>query len=210
MKKLLTLSLLVIITFTTACSTTWLTTFDSYVNIAGPALISLLDLIALAKGNIVPAGLVAKINADSASVKALADSVNNATGQNVAGTCQQFNLGIQTFATDLGSIEQIAQVSNPATQAQIADAIQLAQQLVTEIETPIAACQSSSSSNVVIMARLSVGARAITPPKEFVSKFNTILDRHTGDPAVVGKTKALHLKAPVSATTKVLTLGIKH
>lgn len=177
--------------FTAGCSAAWLTTFESYLKIAAPSLISILDLIALATGHPVNAALVAKINADGAALTSAADSVAKAGASNTQGACQQFNLAIATFAANLTAIEQVGQVSSPATQAQIAALTQLAQQTISEIEAPIASCAASTQPVAhMAMARSAAG---LTKPAEYTVKFNSILDRNTGDVAVVGKTKPLHI-----------------
>lgn len=159
----------------TGCSTAWLSTFDGYLQVAGPILIQILDIISLAKGTPVPAQLEAKITADQASVNALAASVQSAASSDVQGTCAQFNLAVQTFAGDLSAIEQLANVSNASSQAEISAAISIAQQAIAEIEAPIAACQATPGQAQAI-AQLQVAATGITSPNDVVKRFNAAVD----------------------------------
>lgn len=205
MKKFLPLALIATV-LTVGCSTTWLTTFESYLKIAGPALISILELIGIAKGEVPSAALVAKINADQSSLNTLAASVSSATGQNVQGVCAQFNLAVQTFASDATAVESIAQVSNPTTQAQIQDAIQLFQVALSEVEAPIASCQAAASPAVSIAA-LAKAAVTVKSPAQYVSQFNAIMDRQTTDPKVAGKTKPLHIHYH-SSLVRAVTFGL--
>lgn len=159
----------------TACSTTWLSTFDGYLQVAGPILIQILDIVALAKGTPVPAQLEAKITADQASLNSLAASVQSAASTNVQGACAQFNLAVQTFAGDLSAIEQLANVSNSATQNEINAAVSIAQQAIAEVETPIAACQSAPGQTAALAA-LQLTATGITSPNDIVKRFNAVVD----------------------------------
>lgn len=174
-RKLMTVLLLSLTLTAAGCSAAWLSTFDNYLQIAGPMLIQIIDIIAIAQGKPAPAGLVAKINADSAAVKAVAASVQAATSQNVQGTCGQFNLAVSTFASDLSSVEQLAQINDPTTQATVNNAVSIAQQALAEVEAPIAACQAAPTGTEA-MARLRAGAYVVKSPEDCVKRFNAAVD----------------------------------
>lgn len=161
--------------FAAGCSTAWLNTLDGYLKIAGPVLIQILDIVSLARGIPVNQQLVSKIQADQAAVQSLADSVSAATTQNIQGACAAFNLGVQTFAGDLGAIEQLAQISDPAKKAQIADLTQLAQQTINEVEVPIAQCQAAPVGSVAL-ARLQSGVYQLKGAEDVVKRFNALTD----------------------------------
>jgi hypothetical protein len=174
MKKFLPLLLIATLTLSSiACTPAELSTFDGYLNLAGPVLISILDLIGLATGNAPSAATVAKINADEADVKSLAASVATASSQNVQGICGQFNLAVQTFAGDLGTIEALTNVGG-TKQAEISDAVSLAQQLLTEVEAPLGQCQAAPTP-AAARAGLSKAAKSITKPSAYASRFNGIV-----------------------------------
>lgn len=158
--------------FATACSATWMTTFDSYLAVAGPVLVQVLELIALAQGKTVSPALLAKVQGDSKALGVLAQSVTDATNDNLPTACAAFNAGISTFAADAPTLEQIGQVSNPKTQAQIEDALALLQSTVSEIELPIAACQNAASPYTALKL-----ASRVKSPANFVSQYNTVMAR---------------------------------
>src|ERR1039458_2628080 len=56
----------------TACSTAWVSTLDSILAAAAPALIDILQIVAVANGQPVNGNLEAKINADATVIKTLA------------------------------------------------------------------------------------------------------------------------------------------
>src|SRR5260370_4820121 len=58
--------------FCTACSTAWVSTLDSILAAAAPALINILQIVAVAKGQPINSNLSAKINADATVIKTLA------------------------------------------------------------------------------------------------------------------------------------------
>lgn len=157
------------------CSTAWLSSLGGYLKIAGPVLIQILDIVSLARGVPVNQALVSKITADQAAVQSLADSVSAATGQNITGACQAFNIGVSTFANDLSAIEQLAQVSDPTKQAQIQSLTQLAQQTINEVEAPIAACQAAPT-GALALARLQAGVVTLKGPEDVVKRFNALVD----------------------------------
>jgi hypothetical protein len=57
--------------FCTGCSTAWVTILDSILAAAAPALINILQIVAMANGQPVNSNLTAKINADAAVIKTL-------------------------------------------------------------------------------------------------------------------------------------------
>lgn len=158
----------------TACSASWLSTFDGYLAIAGPILVQILDIVALAKGTVPNAALQAKITADAASLKAIAASVSTASAANVQGACAQFNLGVQTFAGDLTAIEQIANVGGQ-TSTEVAAAVSIAQAAITEIEAPIASCQAAPTPAAAYKV-LKAASVSVTSPEDVVKKFNAVVD----------------------------------
>ena len=174
-KKLISLCLAGVLCLTTACSTTWLSTFDGYLKVAGPILIQILDIVAAAKGVTPDSALVVKINADQAAVNAIAQSISTATGANPAGACQEFNAAVATFADDLNQIETLANVG-PGTSAEILDAVGIAQAAITEVEAPIAAC-ASAPTPALAKAYVANAALTVTSPEDVVKKFNKVVDK---------------------------------
>jgi len=194
-KRFLVVPILVLTLALGGCSTSWLTMFDSYLKLAGPILISILDIAALAKGTTPNSALVAKIGAKGAALQALAAQVQQDVdnGLPTQGACTEFNAGVADFVGLVPAIEAATGVSNAATQAQINDGLAIFQNLAAEIEAPIAACQTAPTP----AAAMAVVAKAVAKanPSAYVAQFNAVLDRNTGDAKVVGKTKALHIHA---------------
>lgn len=157
------------------CSTAWLTTFEGYLKIAGPILIQILDIVSLAKGTAPNAALEAKITADSAALQTLANSVSAADSANLPSTCAAFNQAVTTFAGDLTTIEQLANIG-PGTSGEIQAALGIAQAAITEIEVPIAAC-ANAPNGPAALARLRVAAVTVKSPEDVVKRFNAVVDK---------------------------------
>jgi len=172
MKKIVLPVLLGATILLAGCSATWLSTFESYLAVAGPVAIQILEFVALAKGVAVSPAVIAKTNGDAKALETLAQSISSATAENLPNACAAFNAGVATFAADVPTLEQIGQVSNPTTQAQIEDAVSLFQSTVAEIETPIAACQTSGASFKTLAA-----ASRVKSPSDFAAQYNKIMAR---------------------------------
>lgn len=195
--KFLVAPIMAVCMFATGCSFAWVGTLEGYLKIAAPAIVQILELIALAKGVSVNPALVAKVNGDAAALQTLAASIDKASQQDIPSSCAAFNVGLQTFIADLPTLESIGQVSNPTHQAQIQDALLLAQGVVGDIEAPIKACQAQSP--VKASFALAVASTRIKSPSDFVSQYNKVMDRDSAT-----KSLKIHLH---SKTVRTLTLG---
>lgn len=171
-KKLLAAVLLVGVT--AGCSTAWLSTLDKYVQVAGPILIQILDIVSLAKGTPVDQGLQAKITADQAAVTTLANSISAASAANLPTVCSQFNQAVSTFQSDLGAIEQLANVG-PNTAGEIGAAVSIAQAAIQEVEAPIQAC-SVAPNPAAARLILQSAALKVTSPEDVIKRFNAVVD----------------------------------
>src|ERR1700723_3850156 len=171
-KKLISLGLAGVLCFCLGCSTTWLTTFEGYLKIAGPILVEILSIVSEAEGTPLNAPLVTKINNDSAALNQIAASVAGATAQDIQGACAQFNVAVGTLDQDLQSIETIANIG-PSTSAQISTSLSIAQGVFDEIEAPIAACQSAASPEAAT-ARLQAAAVNVPSASNFTRAFNAV------------------------------------
>jgi hypothetical protein len=194
MKKSLLALLLSVVMFATACSTSWLTTFDNYVVLAAPAVVEVVVAIDAAKGKAPNPVTLAKINGDAAALENLAQSISKADAQNLPNACAAFNVGVKTFAADVPTLEQLSGISDPTTLAAITSGIGIIQVVITSIEQPISACQASSSNREARKA-LATGFKDIASPSEFATQFN-----------------ACKLGAPIHLHSKVVrdaTLGIE-
>lgn len=182
-----------------ACSTSWVSTLDTIVSVAAPALVNILEIVAAVKGVPVNATLAAKVTADAASIKALATSFASASTSAAPGICAQLQAAIATYQADQNQILQLAQVSDPATQTKINLLSGLVATTVTAILAVIPSCQSSNVSAKLKESPVNV--------KSFVKTYNAILVTKTGNAAVDSKTASLKLHEH-SKFTRVITAGL--
>lgn len=173
MRKLLALSLIAVM-FATGCTTAWLSTFNGYLKIAGPVLLQILDIVALAKHQAPDPALQAKILADQAALNKLAASVDVALQADLPNTCAKFNQAVSTFAGDLDAIIQLANIGQN-TSGEIIAAVGIAQATIQEIEAPIAACQAAPNAKVA-QARLQAEMVKVKSPEDVVRRFNAVVD----------------------------------
>ena len=87
MRKLLVVALSLAM-FCTACSTAWVVTLDSILAAAAPALINILQIVAVANGRPVNSNLTAKTNTDVADIKTLAADFTKLSTGSASGVCQ--------------------------------------------------------------------------------------------------------------------------
>jgi hypothetical protein len=173
MKKAFLALVLVAAMFTTSCSTTWLSTFDTYVSIAATAVVQIITAIDAAEGITVNPAAITKINKDAAALQGLGESVVNATDANLPTSCAAFNEGVATFASDVPALAQLAQISNPVKLAELTAGITLVQGVIVSIEQPIAACQSAPTPAAARKA-LARGLVGVKSPSEFVVSYNKL------------------------------------
>src|SRR5271154_6615891 len=99
MRKVLIL-LLSLAMFGTACSTAWVSTLDSILAAAAPALINILQIVAVANGQPVNSNLVAKINADATVIKTVAGDLARASSLATPGVCSQLQSAVSAYQAD--------------------------------------------------------------------------------------------------------------
>lgn len=189
--RLLSVTLLVVLALTfTGCSTAWVTTLDSVLAAAAPALINILQIVALSKGTTVNSALQTKINADAAAVKSAAADFAKASGAAGPGACSQLQADLTTYQADLPAVLALAQVANVNTQNKIETLSALIVGVFGSLEPLIPSCSAPAMTNM--RATLRYGAPPL-PLKNFVGSYNAVLTSKVNDPAVDAKTKALKL-----------------
>jgi hypothetical protein len=184
------------------CSVSWLTTMDSILASAAPALVTILQIASIAKGQPVDMGLVTKINGDAARVKSIAADFAHASSAAAPVICAQLQAALGTYQADLPAVMQVAHVENANTQAKIEELSVLIVGLFTSIEPLIPACKAP----VLAAARLSSAPPIPLPVKNFVTAYNAILVAPTGLPAVDHATPGLKLHKH-SKYVRILTAG---
>jgi hypothetical protein len=183
----------------TGCSTAWVVTLDSILAAAAPALINILQIVALAQGQPINSNLVAKINADTTAIKALAADFTKASSGSAPGICQELQAGVNAYEADQQLVLQVAQVSDPMTQTKIAMLAELVAGTVSAITAAIPSCQSA----------VALRYRKAAPPysvSTFVVDYNRILVTATGNPSVDAATPKLKLHRH-SKLVRIATIG---
>jgi hypothetical protein len=183
--KRITLALLLCCTMTIAgCSIAWVTTLDDILAAAAPALINILNIIAIAKGEPLNTATTAKINADAANIKVLASDFASAQTAAAPTVCAQLQAAIQVYSNDINQVLTLAQVSDPATQEKIQVLSGLVTGTVVGILAVIPNCQQA------VTMRASMESKSVPLPlKSFINSYNSTLVVPTGIVAVDSYTK---------------------
>lgn len=185
MKKVLAIALTSAM-FCTGCSTAWVSTLDSILAAAAPALIDILQIVAAANGQPLNSTLTAKIDADASSIKTLAADFAAASAGSAPGVCQQLQSAIGAYQADQQLVLQVAQVSDPNTQAKIALLANLVAGTVSAIAAAIPPCQNMATVQSMKNER-SYSA------SNFIDQYNRILVAPTGMASVDVLTPKLKL-----------------
>ncbi len=199
MKKTLVFALSIAM-FCTACSTAWVATLDSILAAAAPALINILQIVAVANGRPMNSSLAAKISGDATAIKTLAGDFAKASSQSAPGVCQQLQAAIGAYQADEQLVLQVAQVSDANTQTKITLLSNLVAGTVEAITAVIPACNNASSS----------GSFRAAPPysvSSFAAHYNEILLTPTGNAAVDAATAKLKLRRH-SELARSVTFGL--
>ena len=97
----------------TACSITWVATLDSVVAAAAPALINILQIVAVANGQPLNSGLAAKISTDATAIKTLAADFAKVSPASVPGVCRQLQMAVSVYEADQQLVLETAQGERP-------------------------------------------------------------------------------------------------
>jgi hypothetical protein len=158
----------------TACSTAWVSTLDSILAAAAPALVNILQIVAVANGQPVNSNLEAKINADAAVIKTLAGDFAKASSSAAPTVCSQLQAAISTYQADQQLVLSAAQVSDLNTQTKITLLAGLVAGTVQSIGQTFKAAPPYGLST-------------------FVTHYNSILVAPTGNKAVDAATRKLQV-----------------
>jgi hypothetical protein len=203
MRNALVAVVLCAVLFMTACSAAWVSTVDSILAAAAPALVSILQIVAVANGQPMNSGLAAKITADAAAIKTLASDFSSASKLAAPGVCSQLQAAIGVYQADTQLVLSTAQVTDANTQTKIVLLSGLVAGTVDAILAVIPACQSPAATAKTLKA---------APPlslKNFVTSYNAILTAKTGNAAVDAVTPTLKLHQH-SKLVRALTFGVAH
>lgn len=181
------------------CSTSWVTTLDSILAAAAPALVNILQIIAIAEGKPVNTSLEAKVAADAATLKTLANDFADASSAAAPAVCSQLQAAITTYGADVTDIEQLAQISDPITQQKVMVLSALVAGTVSTILAVVPSCTPK-------LASLLAGAPPL-PLSTFITTYNKELVKSTGVVAVDNFTRS-HKLHNHGKLVRVLTGGI--
>jgi len=198
MKKLLVV-VLSLVMFCTACSTSWVATLDSILAAAAPALINILQIVAVANGKPLNSNLAAKITTDAAAIKTLAADFAKVSAGSAPGFCQQLQAAVSAYEADQQLVLQVAQVSDSNTQTKITLLVDLVAGTVQAITAVIPSCQNASSAQ-------NFKAEPLYRLSTFADHYNSILVAKTGNAAVDATTPKLKLHRH-SKLVQALTFG---
>ena len=197
MKKVLVIALSLAMSCT-ACSTAWVSTLDSILAAAAPALINILQIVAAANGGPVNTNLAAKINADATVIKVLAGDFAKASAGSAPGVCQQLQAAVSAYQADQALVLEVAQVSDANTQTKITLLANLVAGTVEAITAVIPSCQTNVQASFRRAPPFSVSS--------FADHYNSILIAPTGNAAVDAATLKLKLHGH-SKLVRALTFG---
>lgn len=185
MKKTLAVALTCAM-FGTACSTAWVATVDSILAAAAPALINILQIVAVANGQPLNTNLAARVGADSTLIRTLAADFAKASSGSAPAVCQQLQAAVSVYEADQQLVLQAAQVSDSNTQSKIMLLAGLVAGTVNAIAGAIPPCQQTFSPR-------RMEAAAPYQVSTFAAHYNSILVAKTGNAAVDAITPELKL-----------------
>ena len=185
MRKILVFTLS-LAAFCTACSTAWVSTLDSILAAAAPALVNILQIVAVANGQPVNAALAAKVTSDASEIKALASDFATASSESAPGICQTLQSAVSVYQADQQLVLQVAQVSDSNTQTKITLLADLVAGTVSAITAVIPSCQNKTVPK-------SISNRSVYRISTFADRYNGILVARTGNAAVDSITPKLKL-----------------
>jgi len=182
----------------TGCSTSWLTTLDSILAAAAPAIINILEIVAVAKNQAPNTQLENKIRTDAATIKSLATDFANAAADSAPGVCKQLDAAINVYQQDLVQVLQLAQVSDPNTQSKVTILTTLVATTIEGIIAVIPSCNAAQVKNVKAQPPFEL--------KHFISNYNSALTAKTGNAPVDKLTPKLKLHQH-NAFVRAITFG---
>jgi hypothetical protein len=183
MKTILVFTMSVAILLT-GCSAAWISTVDSILEVAAPALIDILQIVAAANDQPVNSNLATKINNDASAIKLLAGDFAAASSASSSGICQQLQAAINTYQADQQLVLQVAQVSDTNTQTKITLLADLVAGTIQAITAVIPSCQN-------VAAARDLKASPPLTLRNFVTEYNAILKMKTGNAEVDALTPKL-------------------
>lgn len=160
--------------------------FEAVLNEIGPAISTILQIVALVQGGAANTALPAKVSADVAALEKLYADFEAANSTSKGSIEAEIQAGFTTLNADLSSVFSVAQVSDKNTQAKITALIGLVESAVQIAEAAIPT-PTPATLAAVRVAPVKLDAES------FVSSFNKILTAKTGNQEVDEKTPHLRI-----------------
>lgn len=157
--------------------------FEAVLNEIGPAISTILQIVALVQGGAANTALPAKVSADVAALEKLYADFEAANSTSKGSIEAEIQAGFTTLNADLSSVFSIAQVSDKNTQAKITALIGL-------VESAVQIAEAAIPTPTPATARV---APVKLDAESFVSSFNKILTAKTGNQEVDEKTPHLRI-----------------
>lgn len=186
-----------------ACSTTWIAKFDTIIAAAAPALVNVLNIVAIAEGKPVDAVLEAKISTDTANLKIIAAQLAAASAATAPTFCAQTKAAVQVINDDAQVILQIVQVSSAAGTTNALLVFEAADAIVLTITSLIPSCATPVAARELARAKLNtLDANAL------ISNYNHALTQPTGFPAIDAYNRSHQIHAH-SKAVRVITFNME-
>jgi hypothetical protein len=181
----------------------WVSEVGTIINALAPAVIDIINIIAIAEGKPVNTALEAKVTQDAADIKSLATDFATASAASAPAVCAQLQTALATFNADQQQVLQLIQISNPATQQKA----NLLFNLVSGTFQTVAALIPNCQSPVALRAALATSNPQISG-NQFVNAYNSVLTIPTGLSAVDSYTKA-HKIHSHSKFVRIVSFGLE-
>lgn len=169
--------------------------FTTDLDLIAPAVINVLEIIALFKGTPIDTSIPTKISADVAAIEKLYNDFQAATAGQKPSVQTELNAAFAVLNTDIGTVLNLTQVSDLATQAKLVA-------LVGLIETSIQIAEAF----VTPTAAVSTTKYKLTD-KQLISSYNSTLTSRTGYKSIDDYTQShqLHIHGSL---IRHLTFGV--
>ena len=174
--KLAVVSVLSLALIVSGCSTAWISEVDNILAAVAPALINVLNIIAVAEGKPLDAALAAKINADAANLKIVATDLSTATAAAAPTACAQTQAAANSLTADAQAVLAVVQVSSAKSTTNALLVFNAADAIVNTVVGLLPSCAAPVP---VAKATFLAKAQALDS-KTLLHAYNAALSKKTG------------------------------
>lgn len=140
LKKTIVVAVLSLALIVSGCSTSWIAEVSNILADVAPALINVLNIVAIAEKKPVDANLTAKITQDAANLKTLSTDLAAASAAAAPTICAQTQAAANALTADAGLVLQVVQVSAASSQTNAMDVFQEGDAFVNTIVGLLPSC----------------------------------------------------------------------